>query len=218
LQRQTPQIVVSGTAQKITKQGNPWVFRSATSGYEDSLGSGEISFTRNIRTLRKVGFIYVNDDFGKGGLDAFTARADNLGHDDRGGGKLHARGSGFRSSAESNSRRRRSDTGGLVAVYRGRADCQAAAEHGSEFTSLRLGRKLASEIPGVGRANAANGWYYRDGVQRMLTTEGVPAAKPFVRGDQAKPTTGIPSFVHAQAWDAAHASSAGDKRCGIHQA
>jgi ABC-type branched-subunit amino acid transport system substrate-binding protein len=29
LQSETPQIVISGTAQRITTQGNPWVFRSA---------------------------------------------------------------------------------------------------------------------------------------------------------------------------------------------
>jgi branched-chain amino acid transport system substrate-binding protein len=75
---QTPHIVVGGTAQKITTQGNKWVFRSAVPDVK--LAADLVDFIHQRYPDRtKVGFIYVNDDFGKGGLDAFKRRAKDVG-------------------------------------------------------------------------------------------------------------------------------------------
>ena len=59
----TPQIVVAGTAQKITTQGNAWVFRSAVPDVK--LAADLVDFIhQRYPDRKKVGFIYVNDDFG----------------------------------------------------------------------------------------------------------------------------------------------------------
>lgn len=71
---EVPQIVVSGTAQKITTQGNKWVFRSVVA--DTKLVSDLVDFIHEkFPKLKKVGFLYVNDDFGRGGFDAFKAAA-----------------------------------------------------------------------------------------------------------------------------------------------
>lgn len=69
-EEQVPQIVVSGTAQRITTQGNEWVFRSAVP--DRKLVSDMVDFiNEKMPNLKRFGFLYVNDDFGKGGFDAF---------------------------------------------------------------------------------------------------------------------------------------------------
>ena len=76
--QQIPQIVVGATAQKITTQGNPWVFRSAVPDVK--LAGDLVDFIHErFPDKHKVGFIYVNDDFGKGGVDAFKLRAKTYG-------------------------------------------------------------------------------------------------------------------------------------------
>lgn len=77
-QSQTPQIVVSGTAQKITTQGNKWVFRSPV---PDTKLAGDLAAFINEKFphVKKVAFLYVNDDFGRGGFEKFKAGADKYG-------------------------------------------------------------------------------------------------------------------------------------------
>jgi len=77
-QSQTPQIVVSGTAQKITTQGNKWVFRSPV---PDTKLAGDLATFINEKfpNIKKVAFLYVNDDFGRGGFEKFKAGADKYG-------------------------------------------------------------------------------------------------------------------------------------------
>jgi len=70
-EEELPQIVVSGTAQRITTQGNEWVFRSAVP--DRKLVGDMVDFiNEKMPNLKRFGFLYVNDDFGKGGFDAFT--------------------------------------------------------------------------------------------------------------------------------------------------
>lgn len=75
---QTPQIVVSGTAQKITMQGNKWVFRSPV---PDTKLAGDLAtfIHEKFPKITKVAFLYVNDDFGRGGFDKFKAGAEKYG-------------------------------------------------------------------------------------------------------------------------------------------
>jgi branched-chain amino acid transport system substrate-binding protein len=77
-QSETPQIVVSGTAQKITTQGNKWVFRSPVP--DTKLAADLASFmNEKFPNVKKVAFLYVNDDFGRGGFEKFKAGADKYG-------------------------------------------------------------------------------------------------------------------------------------------
>src|SRR3954447_13818169 len=70
-EEEVPQIVVSGTAQRITTQGNEWVFRSAVP--DRKLVGDMVDFiNERMPKLKRFGFLYVNDDFGKGGFDAFA--------------------------------------------------------------------------------------------------------------------------------------------------
>jgi branched-chain amino acid transport system substrate-binding protein len=75
---QTAQIVVSGTAQKITTQGNKWVFRSPV---PDTKLAGDLAtfIHDKFPKMTKVAFLYVNDDFGRGGFDKFKAGAEKYG-------------------------------------------------------------------------------------------------------------------------------------------
>jgi branched-chain amino acid transport system substrate-binding protein len=77
-QSETPQIVISGTAQRITTQGNKWVFRSALP--DTKFAADLVDFiNQKFFGKKKVAFIYVNDDFGKGGFEGFKARGQNYG-------------------------------------------------------------------------------------------------------------------------------------------
>ena len=69
-QSETPQIVVAGTAQRITTQGNKWVFRSPVP--DTKLVADLVDFIHEkFPKVTKFAFLYVNDDFGRGGFEAF---------------------------------------------------------------------------------------------------------------------------------------------------
>jgi len=77
-QEKVPQIIVAGTAARITLQGNPWIFRSAV---PDTKLAGDLADFLNEKfpKVKRIAAIYVNDDFGKGGFTAFTDRAKRYG-------------------------------------------------------------------------------------------------------------------------------------------
>jgi branched-chain amino acid transport system substrate-binding protein len=77
-QTETPQFVISGTAQRITTQGNPWVFRSAIPDTKFTADLADFIHEK-FPDKKKVAFIYVNDDFGKGGFEGFKKRGEQLG-------------------------------------------------------------------------------------------------------------------------------------------
>ena len=70
-EEQLPQIVVSGTAQRITTQGNEWVFRCTIPDRKFVADLADF-IAGKFPNLKRFGFIYVNDDFGKGGFDSFV--------------------------------------------------------------------------------------------------------------------------------------------------
>lgn len=75
---ETAQIVISGTAQRITTQGNKWVFRSAIP--DTKFAADLVDFiNEKFPGKKKVAFIYVNDDFGKGGFVGFKTRGEKYG-------------------------------------------------------------------------------------------------------------------------------------------
>src|SRR5206468_6543047 len=73
-QEKGPQFIVAATAARITKQNNPWIFRSAVA---DTKLAGDLAdfLNQKFPKVKRIGAIYVNDDFGKGGLTAFSERA-----------------------------------------------------------------------------------------------------------------------------------------------
>lgn len=77
-QEKVPQIVIGATAARITLQGNPWVFRSAV---PDTKLAGDLAdfMHQKFPRMKRIGAIYVNDDFGKGGVVAFANRAKRYG-------------------------------------------------------------------------------------------------------------------------------------------
>ena len=210
LQRQTPQIVISGTAQKITKQGNPWVFRSASP--DTRIASDLADFIhKKYPDVSKVGFIYVNDDFGKGGLDAFTARATTLGM------KIVAAESYTRGDLDFSaqlSRIRAADAQILVDWSRYTEGALIAKQLQSMGLNLPRFASDGSSHPKFRElaGDAANGWYYPTAFS-MVTTEGVPAAKPLI-AEISKAYNKDPNYVHAQAWDAMHATLIAIKNAG----
>lgn len=69
-QSEVAQVIVAGTAQRITTQGNKWVFRSPV---PDTKLVGDLAdfIAEKFPRLKKFAFLYVNDDFGRGGFEAF---------------------------------------------------------------------------------------------------------------------------------------------------
>lgn len=73
-EEKVPQIIIAGTAARITLQGNPWIFRSPV---PDTKLAGDLADFVNEKfpKVKRIAAIYVNDDFGKGGFVAFSERA-----------------------------------------------------------------------------------------------------------------------------------------------
>ena len=66
-----------GEASAITKQGNPYVFR--TSFTQDTAMPKVARYIANGLKAKTVAVVYVNNDFGKGGRDAIIKALDSLG-------------------------------------------------------------------------------------------------------------------------------------------
>ncbi len=67
-QYEVPMVVETSGASKITKQGNPWVFRIAPTNEMEAAG---LEPYVKALGLRKVGFVPVNTDWGRGAAPAF---------------------------------------------------------------------------------------------------------------------------------------------------
>jgi branched-chain amino acid transport system substrate-binding protein len=77
-QSEVAQIMIAATAQRITTQGNKWVFRSPV---PDTKLVGDLAdfIHEKFPKLKKFAFLYVNDDFGRGGFEAFKAAGQKYG-------------------------------------------------------------------------------------------------------------------------------------------
>ena len=73
-EEKVPQIMVASTAARITLQGNPWIFRSAVPDVRLSADLADF-VAQKFPNIKRMGAIYVNDDFGKGGVTGFTEAA-----------------------------------------------------------------------------------------------------------------------------------------------
>jgi len=77
-QLKTAQIVIAGTAQKITTSGNAWVFRTPVA--DTKLVADLVDFIHEkMPAAKRFGFLYVNDDFGRGGFEAFKKAGERYG-------------------------------------------------------------------------------------------------------------------------------------------
>lgn len=201
LQQKTPQIVISGTAQKITKQGNPWVFRSAVP--DRAIASDLIKFiSERLPGKRRIAVIYVNDDFGKGGMDAVQANAKQFGME-----------------VVASESYTRGDLDFTAQLTKLRAANPDAIVDWSRYTESALIAKqlqaMKIDIPKFASdadshpkfrelaGDAANGWYYATPFSEATASKN-PGAAAFLKEyeDTYKKS---PNYVHAQAWDAVEA-------------
>ena len=144
-QSETPQIVVAGTAQRITTAGNKWVFRSPVP--DTKLVSDLADFiNEKFPKLKKFAFLYVNDDFGRGGFEAFKAAGQKYGFEIVGRGALHARRHRLHRAARPDQGQPGPGHDRMVALHRRRSGWQAVRPDWHEPRALRLGRRCHAEI------------------------------------------------------------------------
>ena len=207
-EEELPQIVVSGTAQRITTQGNEWVFRSAVP--DRKLVGDMVEFiNERMSNLKRFGFLYVNDDFGKGGFDAFVDA-----------GKKY----GMSISAEE--RYSRGDLDFTAQLTRIRASNPDALMEWSRYTEgaliHRQIKQMGWELPRFGSdgiaapafldlaKEAANGVIYPTHFS-PATSSKLPEAQNFIALVQ-KTYNKPPDYVHAQAFDAINIALAAIER------
>ncbi len=209
-EEEVPQIVVSGTAQRITTQGNEWVFRSAVP--DRKLVSDMVDFiNEKMPNLKRFGFIYVNDDFGKGGYDAFIEAGKKYGISVI--------------SQESYTRGDLDFTGQLTRI---RSTNPQAIVEWSRYTEgaliHRQIKQMGWELPRFGSdgiaapafldlaKDAANGVIYPTHFSPATSTN-LPEAQKFIELVR-KTYNKQPDYVHAQAFDAANIAIAAIERAG----
>jgi branched-chain amino acid transport system substrate-binding protein len=209
-EEELPQIVVSGTAQRITTQGNEWVFRSAVP--DRKLVGDMVDFiNERMPNLKRFGFLYVNDDFGKGGFDAFVDA-----------GKKY----GLSITAEE--RYSRGDLDFTAQLTRIRASNPDALIEWSRYTEgaliHRQIRQMGWELPRFGSdgiaapaflelaKEAANGVIYPTHFS-PATSSKLPEAQAFIALMQ-KTYNKPPDYVHAQAFDAINIALLAIERAG----
>jgi branched-chain amino acid transport system substrate-binding protein len=207
-EEEVPQIVVSGTAQRITTQGNEWVFRSAVP--DRKLVGDMVDFIGDkMPKLKKFGFLYVNDDFGKGGFDAFNEAARKYGM-----------------SVTTEERYSRGDLDFTAQLTRIRSTNPDAIVEWSRYTEgaliHRQIRQMGWDVPRFGSdgiaapafldlaKEAANGVIYPTHFS-PATSSDLPEAQAFIellKKTYNKP----PDYVHAQAFDAINIAIAAVER------
>jgi branched-chain amino acid transport system substrate-binding protein len=198
-QSQTAQIVVSGTAQKITTQGNKWVFRSPV---PDTKLAGDLAdfIAEKFPNVKKIGFLYVNDDFGRGGFEKF---------------KIGAAKHGIEIVAEE--RYARGDLDFTAQLGRIKASQAQALVEWSRYTEGALVAKqfvqMNMKMPRFGcdgvaipkyvelGGDAVNGVFYMTHYS-SATTANIPAAQKFIA--KIKAAYGkVANAYHSEAYDAA---------------
>jgi branched-chain amino acid transport system substrate-binding protein len=77
-EEKVPQIMVSSTAARITLQGNPYIFRSAVPDVKLTADLADFIHEK-FPKIKRMAAIYVNDDFGRGGVESFKKAAARYG-------------------------------------------------------------------------------------------------------------------------------------------
>jgi branched-chain amino acid transport system substrate-binding protein len=198
-QSEVPQIVISGTAQRITTQGNKWVFRSCVP--DTKLVGDLVDFIHEkFPKLKKFAFLYVNDDFGRGGFEAF-----------KGAGQKY----GFEIVADE--RYTRGDIDFTAQLGRIKASpAQAIVEWSRYAEGALIGKQYAQTGMNLARFGsdgfaspkyielggpAVNGVYYTSHFS-VATSENIPTARAFT--EKYKKMFGkVPDAYAAEGYDAA---------------
>src|SRR5262245_8684510 len=197
-EEELPQIVRSATPQRIPTQGNEWVFRSAVP--DRKLVSDMADFiNEKMPKLKRFGFLFVNDDFGKGGFDAFVEAGKKYGM-----------------SITADERYSRGDldfTGQLTRLRAGNPDAVAERSRYTEGAPIhRQIKQMGWDVPRFGSdgiaapafldlaKEAANGVIYPTHFS-PATSSNLPAAQDFIALVR-KTYNKAPDYVHAQAFDA----------------
>ncbi len=208
---QTPHIVVGGTAQKITTQGNKWVFRSAVPDVK--LAADLVDFIhKRYPDRNKIGFIYVNDDFGKGGLDAFKRRAKEVGIEVVDEEKYTRGDIDFTSQLS-----RIKQSGANLMVDWSRYTESALIQKQFKQMGLDMPRfgcdgQALPKFRELG-GDATNGFYYATHFS-VATASQLEGAKPFIKDFQAAYGR-EPDYVDSETYDAVNAALFAIKAAGV---
>jgi branched-chain amino acid transport system substrate-binding protein len=197
-EEQLPQIVVSGTAQRITTQGNEWVFRCTIPDRKFVADLADF-ISEKFPRLKRFGFIYVNDDFGKGGFDSFVEA-----------GKRHGM------TVAAGESYTRGDVDFTAQLTKIRAPNPDAIVDWSRYTEgaliQRQLRQLGMSLPRFGSdgiappaflelaGEAANGVIYATHFSPATSADN-PQAVRFIESFRQQYGK-LPDYVHAQAYDA----------------
>jgi branched-chain amino acid transport system substrate-binding protein len=209
-QSEVPQIVVSGTAQRITTQGNKWVFRSSVP--DTKLAGDLVEFIHEkFPKLKKFAFLYVNDDFGRGGFEAFKAAGQKYGFETvaderytRGDIDFTAQLGHIKASpAEALIEWSRYAEGALIAKQFVQTGLKLVRFGSDGFASPKY-----IELGGP----AVNGVYYTSHFS-VATSEGIPAARAFMEKYQ-KMFGKVPDAYAAEAYDAVKLAIAAIEKAG----
>jgi branched-chain amino acid transport system substrate-binding protein len=197
-EEQLPQIVVSGTAQRITTQGNEWVFRCTIPDRKFVADLADF-IAEKFPRLKRFGFIYVNDDFGKGGFDSFVEA-----------GKKHGM---TVAAGESYTRGDVDFTAQLTKIRAANPDAIVDWSRYTEGALIqRQLRQLGMSLPRFGSdgiappaflelaGEAANGVIYATHFSPATSADN-PQAVRFIEAFRSQYGK-LPDYVHAQAYDA----------------
>jgi branched-chain amino acid transport system substrate-binding protein len=208
-EEQVPQIVVSGTAQRITTQGNEWVFRCTIPDRKFVADLADF-IAGKFPKLKRFGFIYVNDDFGKGGFDSFVEAGKKHGITVA-AGESYTRGDVDFTAQLTKIRAANPD--GLVDWSRyteGALIQRQLRQHGMgnlpRFGSDGIAPPAFLELAG----EAANGVIYATHFSPATSADN-PQAVRFIEAFR-KEYGKLPDYVHAQAFDAANVAIAAIER------
>ena len=208
-EEQLPQIVVSGTAQRITTQGNEWVFRCTIPDRKFVADLADF-IAEKFPKLKRFGFIYVNDDFGKGGFDSFVEAGKKHGITVA-AGESYTRGDVDFTAQLTKIRAANPD--GLVDWSRyteGALIQRQLRQHGMgslpRFGSDGIAPPAFLELAG----EAANGVIYATHFSPATSADN-PQAVRFIEAFR-KEYGKLPDYVHAQAFDAANVAIAAIER------
>jgi branched-chain amino acid transport system substrate-binding protein len=198
-QSEVAQIVVGGTAQRITTQGNQWVFRSPVP--DTKLVADLVDFIHEkFPKIKKFAFLYVNDDFGRGGFEAFKAAGQKYGFEIA-AEERYARGDlDFTAQL---GRVKASQAEALVEWSRYAEAALVAKQYAQSGMNLvRFGSDGVATPKYVELGGAAvNGVYFTTHFS-PATASGIPAAKVFIEKYQ-KQFGKVPDAYAAEAYDAA---------------
>ena len=209
-EEKVPQIMVASTAARITLQGNPYIFRSAVPDVKLTADLADF-IAEKFPKIKRMAAIYVNDDFGRGGVEGFK----------------HAAGKhGIQVIVEEKYTRGDVDyTAQITKIRAANPDAILDWSRYHEGALIAKGLKQAgARIPVFGAdgnahpkyielgGDAVEGAYYATHFS-PATTADLPVGRKLVEKVRAKYSKD-PDFIHAEAYDAILVALDAIKRAG----